>query len=195
MTTTLHPFSFDRVVQAVELVKERLFRATGALERDGIPYAVAGGNAVASWVSRVDVDAARSTVDVNILVRREDLDTIKRSLASVGFIHRHAGGLDMFLDGPDGRPRSGIHLIFADEKVRDDEPAANPSVTQHEIAEGSYRVLSLEALVQIKLTAFRDKDRTHLRDFIELGLVDASWVEKLTPVLAQRLQQLIDNPQ
>jgi hypothetical protein len=195
MTTALHPFSFDRVVQAVELVRERLLRAAGALERDEIPYAIAGGNAVASWVARVDRDAARSTVDVDILVRREDLEAIKQALERVGFVYRRAGGLDMFLDGPDGRPRSGIHLIFAGEKVREHEPTANPSVAQHEVAEGAYRVLALDALVQIKLTAFRDKDRTHLRDFIELGLVDASWLSRLPEALAVRLKQLLDNPE
>ena len=45
-----------------------------ALEGAGIPYAVAGGNAVASWVARVDEAAVRNTQDVDILIRREDLD-------------------------------------------------------------------------------------------------------------------------
>ena len=27
----------------------------------------------------------------------------------------------------------------------------------------------------MKLTSFRDKDRTHLRDLISVGLVDESW--------------------
>jgi hypothetical protein len=38
----------------VEKVRERLRRAAAALEAAGVPYAVAGGNAVAAWVSRVD---------------------------------------------------------------------------------------------------------------------------------------------
>jgi hypothetical protein len=41
--------SLDRMVRAVEKVRERLLRATSALERAGIAYAVAGGNAVAAW--------------------------------------------------------------------------------------------------------------------------------------------------
>ena len=34
--------SLERVVRAVEKVRERLLRATAALEKVGIPYAVAG---------------------------------------------------------------------------------------------------------------------------------------------------------
>jgi hypothetical protein len=53
MTPVMGPFSLDRVVRAVELVRQRLLRATAALEAAAIPYAVAGGNAIALWVSRV----------------------------------------------------------------------------------------------------------------------------------------------
>ena len=48
----------ERMVLAVENVRERLRRSTAALEAAGIPYAVVGGNAVAAWVSTVDPGAA-----------------------------------------------------------------------------------------------------------------------------------------
>ena len=51
------PISLDRMVEAVELVRERLLRATAALDKAGVPYAVAGGIAVAAWVSRIDRSA------------------------------------------------------------------------------------------------------------------------------------------
>jgi hypothetical protein len=44
--------SWERMIRAVEKVRERLRRAVAALEAAGVPYAVAGGNAVAAWVSR-----------------------------------------------------------------------------------------------------------------------------------------------
>ena len=69
----LHPFSLDRMVRAVEKVRERLLRATAALETANVPYAVIGGNAVAAWVARVDEAAVRNTADVDILLRRDDL--------------------------------------------------------------------------------------------------------------------------
>jgi len=49
----LQPFSWQRMIEAVQAVRDRALRATAALEKAGIPYAVAGGNAVAAWVARV----------------------------------------------------------------------------------------------------------------------------------------------
>ena len=187
MAPVLGPFSLDRVVRAVELVRQRLLRATAALEAARILYAVCGGNAVALWVSRVDVSAVRNTSDVDLLVQRADLDAIKTALAPAGFAYRHVRGLDLFLDGPDGKARDGVQLIFAGETVRPGEPLPNPAVTES-VAGGEYKVLSLQALVQIKLTAYRDKDRTHLRDLLEVGLVDAGWLPRYPPELAERLR-------
>jgi hypothetical protein len=77
--------------------------------------------------------------------------------------------------------------------VRPEEPAANPDVTESQDGR-DFRVLSLEALVRVKLTAFRTKDRVHLLDMLELGLIDASWSDRLPPILAERLAELIRDP-
>jgi hypothetical protein len=181
------------MVRAVEKVRERLLRASIALERAGIPYAVAGGNAVAAWVSTVDEAAVRNTRDVDMLVRREDLPAIRATLEAEGFTYRHVANVDVFLDTPDGSVRDAVHLIFAGEQVRSGEPAPNPEFASAETGAG-FQVLPLRELVTIKLTAFRDKDRTHLRDMIEVGLIDASWVGLLPSELGSRLQALIDDP-
>ena len=188
------PFSLDRMVSAVEKVRERLLRATKALNDAGIPYAVAGGNAVAVWVTRVDEAAVRNTRDVDVLLRRSDLEAAQAALAAAGFLYRHVGGMDVFLDGENGKVRDAVHIIFAGEKVREHEPVANPEINASEVAE-EFSVLSLEALVQIKLTAFRDKDRTHLRDLLDVGLIDRNWTTKFLPELGARLQLLIDTPE
>jgi hypothetical protein len=47
----------------------------------------------------------------------------------------------------------------------------------------------------MELTSFRDKDRTHLRDLIEVGLLDRSWCARLPPAPARRLEQLLDTPE
>ena len=196
-TVIIGPFSLERVVNAVEKVRQRLLKAAGALRGANIPYAVAGGNAVALWVSRVDESAVRNTQDVDLLIRRTDFPAVKTALESAGFVHRHIAGLDIFLDSPSAAPREAVHLVFANEKVRPQELMANPDVTESEDNPGgpSLRVISLAALVQIKLTAFRDKDRTHLRDLIDVGLVNADWPARLPPVLAERLCQLLNTPE
>lgn len=193
MTVELGPFSLDRMVRAVEKVRERVLRVAEALERAGIPYAVAGGNAVAAWVSRVDESAVRNTREVEILVRRADLDAVIEALEPTEFIDHRWAGIDLFLGGPDAEASEAVHLVFANERIGPQERMANPDVNDSEDA-GSFRVLSLRALVQTKLTAFRDKDRTHLRDLIDVGLIDESWCGRFPPELAIRLKSLIDTP-
>jgi hypothetical protein len=194
MTDSVDTISgWERAALAAEKVKERLKRSTAALEQAGIAYAVAGGNAVAEWVGRVDEDAVRNTRDVDILVRRADLPAVKAALEPVGFVYCQSFGVDMFLDGPQGRPTSAVHLLFAGEPVRVNDPAIAPNVCDSEQA-AEFRVLTLQALVQMKLTAFRLKDRVHLLDLMGVGLLDQSWSEHLPPELAARLQQLLDNP-
>ena len=188
------------MIRAVEKIRERLLRAAKALEAQNVPYAVAGGNAVAAWVSRVDEAAVRNTRDVDILLRRSDFEPAKRALEAAGFIHRRVaslgqpGGLDLFLDGPNASARDAVHIVFAAEKVRQDSPAPSPDITESEDAD-QFRVVSLDALVQMKLSAFRDKDRTHLRDLIEVGLIDRRILEKLSPELRSRMQLLFDTPE
>ncbi len=159
-----------------------------------MPYAVTEGNAVAAWVSRVDEAAVRNTQDVDILLRRSDLPAAIAAMAKAGFMHRHAKSLDMFLEGPDAKARDAVHIVFASEKVKADSLAPAPDVTESEATE-TFRLVTLDALVRMKLTAFRDKDRTHLRDLIEVGLVDANWIGRLPSELAARLQNLLDNPE
>jgi hypothetical protein len=183
----------ERMVRAVENVRDRLRRSTTALENENIPYAVIGGNAVAAWVSKVDPGAARNTVDVDLLVKRADFEAVKAALAKAGFHHRKVMGINMFLDGPQGRPRDAVHVLFAGEKVRQEYSAPAPdlaAIEQHE----SHKLLGLEPLVMMKLTSFRLKDRVHLLDMIEVGLVDATWLARLPAELASRLKELLDNP-
>jgi hypothetical protein len=183
--------SWDRTLLAVEKVRERLLRATAALEKAAVAYAVIGGNAVATWVGQVDQSAVRFTQDVGLLLRRADLEMAKAALKPAGF--RYAARIDLFLDGPHAKARDALHIIFAGEKIRPDYPLPAPDVAESEASE-AFRVLRLDALVRMKLTSFRDKDRTHLRDMLGVGLLDASWHARLPDELAARLQELIDNP-
>jgi len=181
------------MIHAVEKVRARLDRAVAALEAAGVPYAVADGNAVAAWVSRVDESAVRNTQDVDILLRRTDFELAKTALTAAGFVFRHVKGIDMFLDGPDAKARDAIHVVFAGEKVVSDYVAAAPDVTDID-SSGPFDVVDLEPLVRMKLTSYRLKDRVHLLDMICVGLIDNTWPKRFPGELAERLQNLLDNP-
>ncbi len=182
--------SLDRMVRAVERVRQRLERTTAALNAANIDYALVEDNAVAAWISRVDEAAVRNTRDVDILLRREDLERAIQVTETAGVVYRHARGIDMFLDGEGAKARD---VVFANEKVREDYLLPRPDVGESEISDNK-RILSLEALVRMKLTYYRDKDKTHLRDMIELELIDNTWPSRFNSPLNSRLQALIDDP-
>lgn len=193
--TSLRPDTLERMALAVERIQERLARATTALTAGGVPYAVIGGNAVAAWVAQVDVGAVRTTRDVDILIRRQDLDAAKAAMATAGFEHAEVAGVDLFLEGPTGKPSEGVHLIFAGEHVKTADPAPAPLVEESLQVEGiAYRVVALEALVRMKLVAFRRKDQVHLQDMIRLGLIDPTWPDRFPQLLADRLRELLADP-
>src|SRR5277367_6333910 len=124
----VEPIGWERALMAAEKVKERLRRATGALDAAGVPYAVVGGNAVAEWVGRIDEDAVRTTRDVDLLVRRADLPAARAALEAAGFVYYHLLDIDLFIDGPQGKPSGGIHLLYAGEKVRPEDEHTLPGV-------------------------------------------------------------------
>lgn len=179
----------------MEKVRERLTRVCAALEAAGIPFAVIGGHAVAAWVATVDETAVRNTRDVDLLIERVDFERAKQALEKAGFLHRHAAGVDMFLDGPDASAREAVHIIFGGEKVRPEYAEPAPRAAESKLLGANLRVLSFESLVRMKLTSFRRKDQMHLLDLIDIGLLGEKDLPALPPALAARLHELLENPE
>ena len=184
---------WQRMERAVQKIQERLERTAATLEQAGILYAIIGGNAVRAWVAQADEAAVRTTRDVDILLRRADLPAAIEAMERAGFVFRHVKGIDMFLDGPGAKARDAVHVLFAGEKVRPDDPVPAPDVSEAENIE-QHRTLRLEALVRMKLTAFRRKDQMHLLDMIDVELIDETWRGRLPPELAARLTTILDTP-
>jgi hypothetical protein len=199
MKVELDDVSWLRMAEGVEKVRRRLLLAAQALRSAAVPYAVVGGNAIAAWVSRVDEAAVRNTRDVDLLLRRQDFPRAKEALENAGFIYRQvsalgrAGHLDLFLDSPHGKARDALHIVWAKEKVNPEMPEPVGDITGAEES-GGFALVPLEQLVRMKLAAFRDRDRVHLRDLIDVGLVDERWLTRLPRVLAQRLRSIFDTP-
>lgn len=183
----------ERMARAVDEVQQRLHRATQALEAGNVPYAVIGGNAVAAWVAKIDAGAVRTTRDVDVLIAQADLDRTKAVMDTAGFEYAFTYGVHLFYERPNGKPSEGVHLLFAGEKVKPTDPVPAPELAESERG-AAFQVLTLEALVRMKLVSNRDKDRTHIRDLIGVGLIDSTWPEKFPEVLAERLRQILANP-
>lgn len=193
-TVAMGPEILDRMERAVAKVRERLLRATTALNQAGVPYAVVGGNAVASWVATVDEGAVRNTRDVDLLVRREDYAAVEIALKKAGFVPTESFGIVMFRDGLEGKPSEAIHLLFVGERARPDHPLPAPEIETIDDP-SNFRFLQLKPLVSLLLAQHRNEDLMLARDLIDVGLIDQTWPAKFTSELATRLQHLLDTPE
>jgi hypothetical protein len=97
------------------------------------------------------------------------------------------------VDGPTGKAREAVHILFAGEPVKPTDPLPAPDLAASRALDG-YRIVDFDRLVEMKLTAFRDKDRTHVRDMIDVGLVNSATLDRLPPALRPRLEELLAKP-
>jgi hypothetical protein len=190
-TAPATPGLWERYQMALDQLTDRLNRITDALAKMGVPYALVGGQAVIFWVSTKDPAAVRTTKDVDILLRHEDLPKAKSAALSIGLDYVEVINVGMFLEKADPNPRHGVRLVWAGEKVKADDPLPTPLIDEREVLEPGRFVVSLGGLVRMKLTANRDKDRVHLRDMIDVGLVDRAMLAGLPAELAARLDALL----
>jgi hypothetical protein len=184
---------YARMERAVERVNERLRKSVRILEAAEIKYAIVGDHAVRAWVAQIDEAAVRTTRDVDVLIRPDDLPALKEAMAAAGFYHRQTSSIDMFVEEPEASARDAVHIVLAGQMVRSDDYEPNPDVEPCEHVD-DFRTLQLASLVRMKLNSFRDKDRVHIRDMISVGLVDGSWLSRFPEPLGQRLKQLLDDP-
>ncbi len=172
---------------ATERVQQRLRKVAAALDAAAISYAVIGGNAVAAWVGRVDPGATRATKDVDILVRRADTPRVTAAITALGFAREDLRDLVLFIDPDEPSKKSGVHLVWAAERIRPSYTVPSPDVAESERDPEGFMVLALPALVRMKLTSFRDIDRVHIADMISVGLLTDQVRTSLPAGLIERL--------
>jgi hypothetical protein len=193
MTESMTTFAalWERYAMAVDDVEKRLVRVTGALNAAKVPFALVGGQAVALWVASKDPAAVRTTKDVDILVRRDDLPAVRAAALSVALDYFEVLGVGMLLERDDPNPRRAVHILWAGEKVRSEYVLPSPSIDDIDEVFPGMPVVSLLSLVTMKLMANRDHDRTHLRDMIDVELVSRDMLAQLPAELATRLDALL----
>jgi hypothetical protein len=173
----------------VERILDVSKRFGEALDKTGIPYRVVGGLAVFLHVDRLNPLAARLTKDVDVAIRRTDLDAIRVALEPYGFSFRHLAGVDMFLDAKHPGAGAAVHVVFLNEKVRpsyaEPVPASEPVRTKEGVL-----IAPVVDLVHMKLTSFRLKDKVHIQDMDAVGLITPEIEQTLSPVLMERLREV-----
>lgn len=181
---------FRGQVRAVNRVERLLRRVTAALSAARIPYAVAGGNDVAAWVATVDEGAVRATKDVDILVRRDDLERIAQHLHKLGLMPVEVLGVTMFADRRRPNPKTGVRAVFAGEKIRPHYAYPAPDPAQSVVSTAGDRVITLPELLGMKLQAYRFIDRAHVVDLMAVGLIPRKVRTLLPPDLRKRLREV-----
>jgi hypothetical protein len=185
------PGIWENYLMALDEVTERMQRIVSALDNAGVEHALVGGQAVALWVATKDPAAVRTTKDVDLLLRRDDLPKARGAAASVGLDYFELMGVGMFLERADPNPRKGVHLLWAGEKVRPENPLPAPTIDERQTLEPGKTVVSLPALVRMKLMSNRDQDRVHLRDLIDVGLIERDLLSMMPPELVGGLDTLL----
>jgi len=172
---------------------EQLFDLAGLVETiftaAGLEYRVIGGLAVYLYVEDADPDTGRLTRDIDIVIRRQDLEKIAEAAKSFGLEHRYVAATEMLVQAAGPSARRGVHLVFAGETVRPDYPEAAPDLSGGRTLHG-VRLIPLADLVRMKLTSFRAKDEAHLKDLDQAGLITAEIEDTLSSVLRERLSQV-----
>jgi hypothetical protein len=174
----------------VERLFDLLERLHSALAKAGVEYRVIGGMAVFFQVSARDPDAARMTRDVDIAVDRSDLERIACAAESFGFRYRHVAGVDMLVSAENPKAKSAVHLVFVREKVRPQDLLPIPDFSEPTRTVEGFLLAPVLALVRMKLTSFRLKDKTHIIDMDSVGLITPEIEAALPDVLRERLEKV-----
>jgi hypothetical protein len=182
VATYVNSFFEKRVEQIFELAHmvEQIF-SSAQLE-----YRIVGGLATYLYVEEREPDAGRLTRDIDIAVRRDDLLKISAAARDFGLEHRHVMGVDMLVRANQPSARRAVHLVFAGEKVRPDYVDPVPRLGPYQTIQG-LKLIPLADLIRMKLTSFRIKDQTHIKDLDEAGLITTEIEVTLPTALQERL--------
>jgi hypothetical protein len=177
VATYINSFFETRLQQLLALAEavEHAFAAAG------LEYRVVGGLAAYLYVEEREPDAGRLTKDIEIIVRREDLAAIAKAVGPFGLQYRHVAGIEMLVQRGQPSTRRAVHMIFSGD------PAPELGVCR--ILKG-VRLVPVQDLIRMKLTSFRSKDETHLKDLDEAGVITPEIESTLSHLHQQRLQQV-----
>jgi hypothetical protein len=166
--------------EAVNLMfEQRLFdlagilhKITGPLMDEGVPHELIGGLAVLVHVEEADPEHTTLTRDVDLMIRRSDLERVTEIAA------RHGVRLG--------------HLLFSGEKVRPNQATPNPPIQPEKknLLGADVFIIPVADLVRMKLSAYRDQDRIHIRSMDAAGLITSEVERALPEDLKTRLQHI-----
>jgi hypothetical protein len=166
----------DEFLMGESRVHDTLGRIAARLDELNIDFAVAGGLAVGLR------GHLRVTVDVDILIRAEDLERFKEHWLGKGYIEKFAGSRGV----KDAQSHVSIDFLIAGHYPGDGrpKPVRFPEPSSVPLDDEPYRVLDLKTLIELKLASGMTA-RDRFIDFADvLALIRAN---QLTEAFGQSL--------
>lgn len=162
------------------------------MDESGAPWELVGGLTVFVHVEEASPEHAALTRDVDLMVRRGDLERIKEAAARHGFRFRHVRGEDMLMYAETDSARNAVHLVISGEKLRPSQATPNPWIAPElkRLHGGEVKVISVVDLVRMKLSSLRLKDQVHIQGMDAAGLITPAVEQELPADLLERLRQV-----
>ena len=164
-----------------------LFRLTAILEAENLPYAIIGAFALNAYGHR------RVTVDVDLVMRDEDLQTFTRGHLGQGYEERVPGS-GKLLDSVHG---VNIGVLSTGRFPGDDKPKpiAFPDPATAALRGERFALLPMPRYIELKLASgiaapHRGKDLVDVQELIKSAALAASVAEELHPSVREKFLEL-----
>lgn len=169
-------------------IHEAMRRLTKTLTEMQIPFAVAGAMAANAHGHR------RTTVDIDILIRREDLQRFKERYSGLGWVDKFEGSKNF---------RDTVHNVNIDALIVGEYPGDGlpkpvafpaPETVAQPDKEG-IPFVSLKTLLELKLAsgmtaAHRPRDLDDVIQLLRANRLPIEYAETLNPYVADKFREL-----
>jgi hypothetical protein len=164
-----------------------LYRLTAILEEEGVPYAIIGAFALNEYGHR------RVTVDVDLVMRDEDLRGFKERHLGKGYAER-VPGTGKLLD-----TELGVHIdVLSTGRFPGDDkpkPISFPDPRTTAVRGERFALLPMPRYIELKLAsgmvaAHRGKDLVDVQELIRSAAVPRTLAEELDPWVREKFLEL-----
>lgn len=178
----------DQFFMGTSNIHQAMLRLTKTLSDMKIPFAIAGAMAANAHGHR------RTTEDIDILIRREDLARFKEQHIGLGWVDKFAGSKNF----RDAVCNVNIDALIVGEYPGDGLPkpvAFPPPESVAEVDSEGVPYISLKTLLELKLasgltTSHRPRDFDDVIQLIRINRLPLDIVETLSPYVADKFREL-----
>ena len=167
--------------------QQALYRLTAILEAETLPYAIIGAFALNEYGHR------RATVDVDLVMREQDLRQFKLRHLGQGYAERVAG-TGKLMDTELGVP---IDVLSTGRFPGDDKPKpiAFPDPAKVALRGARFALLPMTCFIELKLASgmvapHRARDLVDVQDLIKSAGLAASVADELHPWVREKFLEL-----